>query len=396
MAGRKLLCFFLLRFFMPLQRLHISGYRSVRDLEVPLRPVTVITGANGTGKSNLYQALRLMAQAAAGRLARAVAEEGGTPSLLWAGGERVRYTKRKSPKRFTLGVETDSFSYRFAVGLPKPSSLPPGRSLFGADPEVKEERIWLSGPARPILMLDRQGPTAWLRNAEGVMDEYAFDLLKYESVLPQIVEAHRYPEIHLARQTLLDWRFYHHFRTDLESPLRSPQIGVHTPVLIHDGSDLAAALETILEIGDAEALLASVASAFRGARLRVEAPDGLFRVELDMPGLLRPLSAREFSDGQLRYLCLAAALLSPRPPTLIALNEPETSLHPDLFGPLAQLIARAAQQSQIWVTTHASGLVHNLTRTAEAEPIELTLAEGETWLSSNQNTPRRPHRTMSF
>ncbi len=143
-------------------------------------------------------------------------------------------------------------------------------------------------------------------------------------------------------------------------------------------------------------MLATVASAFRGARLRVEATEGLFRVELDVPGLLRPLSAREFSDGQLRYLCLAAALLSPRPPALIALNEPETSLHPDLYEPLAELVAQAARQSQIWITTHATAFVQILRRTAQAEPIELTLVEGETWLASNQNTPRSPHRTMSF
>ncbi len=102
---------------MPLLQLHVSGYRSVRDLEIALQPVTVITGANGTGKSNLYQALRLVAQAATGRLARAVAEEGGTPSLLWAGGERIRYTKKKLPKRFELGVQTDTFSYSLRGGI---------------------------------------------------------------------------------------------------------------------------------------------------------------------------------------------------------------------------------------------------------------------------------------
>jgi predicted ATPase len=313
---------------------------------------------------------------------------------MWAGGERIRYVKKKLPRRFTLAVDTDDFSYSFAVGLPKPSALPPGRSLFSADPEVKEENLWLLGAGKPVLMLDRRGPTAWLRNADGAMDEYAFELVKYESVLPQIIEAHRYPEIHLARQALLGWRFYHHFRTDLDSPLRSPQIGVQTTVLHHDGSDLAAALETILEIGDAEALNTAVANAFRGARLRIEATDGLFRLELEIPGLLRALSARELSDGQLRYLCLAAALLSPRPPSLIALNEPETSLHPDLYEPLAEMIARAARQTQVWITTHAEGLVRCLTKTAQTEPAEVVLIEGETWLASNENTPRRPHRKI--
>lgn len=377
---------------MGLTSLHISGYRSARDFKLPLKQVNIITGANGTGKSNLYQALMLVARAASGQFARAVAEEGGTPSVLWAGGERIRYTRKKPAKRFYLAVEADSFAFSFAVGVPKPSSLPPGRSLFGCDPEVKEEKLWLSDGSHPVLMLDRRGPTAWLRNAEGRMDEYSFSLLKYESVLSQIVEPHRYPEVNMVRQNLLEWRFYHQFRTDAQSPLRYPQIGVQTNVLSHDGSDLAAALETILEIGDEPALTDAIARAFRGARLRVEAQQTLFSIHLEVPGLLRCLDAREFSDGQLRFLCLCAALLSPRPPALIALNEPETSLHPDLYEPLARLIARASRNSQIWVATHARSLAEKIGECANTKPVELTLVEGETWRAEDPNTPRRPHR----
>jgi predicted ATPase len=381
---------------MPLTQLHVSGYRSVRDLKLPLHQVNVITGANGTGKSNLYQALMLVARAAEGQFARAIGEEGGTPSVLWAGGERIRYTRKQPVKRFCLGVETDSFDFSFAVGLPSPSSLPPGRSLFGSDPEVKEESLSLRTGAKSVLMLDRRGPTTWLRNPEGRMNEYPFALLKYESVLPQIVDPHRYPEVHLARQTLLSWRFYHQFRTDANSPLRSPQTGVQTNVLSQDGSDLAAALETIVEIGDEAALAETVASAFRGARLRIEAHRTLFSVSLETPGLLRPLHAREFSDGQLRFLCLCAALLSPRPPSLIALNEPETSLHPDLHQPLAQLIARVSRTSQIWVTTHARPLAEKIAEQCNTSLVELTLVEGETWRAGDPNMPRRPHQRLHF
>jgi len=384
---------------MALAHLNVVGYRSVRDLHLPLRQVNVITGPNGSGKSNLYQCLVLVAKAARGEFAKAVAEEGGTPSVLWAGDERIRYTRKKPPRRFHLEVETDLFSFSFATGLPSPSSLPvvppPHHSLFGNDPEVKEEKIWLpSGSrrnAKPVLMMDRRGPTVWLRNPGGTMDEYAFALAKHESALSQILEPHRYPELNGVRQTLLTWRFYHQFRTDAHSPLRYPQIGVHTDVLSQDGSDLAAVLETIIEIGDEETLAQTVAAAFRGARLRIEEHNTLFSLALDTPGLLRPLSAREFSDGQLRFLCLCAALLSPRPPALIALNEPETSLHPALYGPLAELIGRASRTSQIWVTTHSRLLADQIAGRCQTEPIELTLAEGETRLASEKGTPRRPY-----
>lgn len=92
----------------------------------------------------------------------------------------------------------------------------------------------------------------------------------------------------------------------------------------------------------------------------------------------RPLSARELSDGTLRYLCLLAALMSPRPPAFLALNEPETSLHPDLLEPLAALIVNASRDSQVWVTTHAEPLARALARRARVEPLRLTKEAGAT------------------
>ena len=102
-----------------------------------------------------------------------------------------------------------------------------------------------------------------------------------------------------------------------------------------DGHDLAAALQTIRAIGDAEALAAAVDDAFPGSTVSVCLTDAWFAVEMQQHGLLRPLGAGELSDGTLRYLLWVAALLTPRPPQLLVLNEPETSLHPDLLPALA-------------------------------------------------------------
>ena len=95
-------------------------------------------------------------------------------------------------------------------------------------------------------------------------------------------------------------------------------------------------------------------------------------------GLLRPLKAAELSDGTLRYLLLVAALLSPRPPTLMILNEPETSLHPDLLPPLARLIEQAAERSQVVVVSHAAALVSGLEDSADCTQIVLEKDLGET------------------
>jgi predicted ATPase len=197
-------------------------------------------------------------------------------------------------------------------------------------------------------------------------------------VLSQIIDPHLYPEISALRSQILSWRFYHQFRTDLDSPVRQPQIGVQTPVLSQDGSDLAAALQTILEIGEDGILRETIAQAFGGAELRIECVDTLFSIRLQVPGLLRPLQARELSDGQIRFLCLCAALLSPRPPSLLALNEPETSLHPDLIDAMARLIVLGARHTQLWITTHSEPLAERVEQHSGMPRIRLCMVDGET------------------
>jgi predicted ATPase len=105
-------------------------------------------------------------------------------------------------------------------------------------------------------------------------------------------------------------------------------------------------LQTIREIGSGDELEQAIGDAFPGAEIAVVNLDGYFEVEMRQHGLLRPSKAAELSDGTLRYLLLSAALLSPRPPSLMILNEPQTSLHPILLPPLARLIAKAAERSK--------------------------------------------------
>ena len=111
---------------------------------------------------------------------------------------------------------------------------------------------------------------------------------------------------------------------DSAAPSRAAQIGTFSPVLHHDGSNLAAALHT-LEIRPDEVLAMTIEDAFPGSRLSVEPHNGRFELLLQQHGLLRTLSAAELSDGTLRYLLWAAALLTPRPPELMVLNEPKTA-----------------------------------------------------------------------
>jgi predicted ATPase len=363
---------------MTVTRLEIAGYRSVRRLILPVHPVTVVVGPNGSGKTNLYRALYLLQAAAEGRLALTLAEEGGTPSVVWAGARDF-----KKPVRMKVGVTLDDeLAFELSCGIVPRDPSEPG-TLFVLDPEVKEEHLWVLSGGRRAVLMERKDRTAFLRDSEGKRVTFPTQLWSAESVLDQLAEPQRFPRLSELQRTLKAWRFYHQFRTDLESPARQTQVGVRTVALSNDGRDLAAALGTIQEIGDRRALEKGLDDAFPGAELEVQAPQGRFNLLLHMPGLNRPMGAGELSDGTLRYLCLLAALLSPRPPPFLALNEPETSLHPDLLEPLGRLIVGASKHSQIWVTTHAEALAKAVAKGSDCEPVRLVKQAGATELEED-------------
>ena len=368
-----------------LTTLGISNYRSLRDLVIPLKHLNVITGPNGSGKSNLYRALRLLADTAQGRIITSVAREGGLQSTLWAGPESlsrdmkrgeqpVQGTRRKHPVCLRLGFASDEFGYLIDMGLPQP-----GSSAFGLDPEIKRELIWYGSLPRPsTTLVDRNHCVVRVKDSEKGWNVVTHNLASFDSMMTHIADPRTAPETLSLRESIRAWRFYDHFRTDHASPARVPQVGTRTTVLADDGADLAAAMQTIREIGDSAALDRAVADAFPSARVRIEVDSGRFTLALEQHGMLRPLQASELSDGTLRYLLWVAALLTPRPPSLIVLNEPETSLHPDLLEALGRLIGQASRRSQVIVVTHSAALLGSLARESEYHPITLEKKLGET------------------
>jgi len=382
-----------------LSTLAVENYRSLRDLVLPLSRLTVVTGVNGSGKSSLYRALRLLADAARNGAVAALAREGGLPSTLWAGPETigravregrapVQGTRRSKPVGLRLGFAGDEFGYALDLGLPVPLK----ETVFNRDPEFKRECVW-SGPVlRPAALLaDRAGPAVRAREQSGAWGRETHRIGLTDSMLTAFADPRASPEVLVVRERIRSWRFYDHFRTDADAPARQARVGTRTPVLDHDGADLAAALQTIVEVGDADGLRSAIDDAFPGSRLDVAAgEDGRFGLRFRQHGLLRPLSAAELSDGTLRYLLWVAALLSPRPPELLVLNEPETSLHPDLLPALAALIATAAARTQVVVVTHARPLVRALDAVGDGMALlELEKEYGATVLAG-QATLDRP------
>lgn len=345
----------------------IRGYRSLREIVLPLARLTVVTGANGTGKSSLYRALRLLADCGRGEVIGSLAREGGLQSVLWAGPEqlggarrtgRVEGTTRTGPVSLEMGFAADDFGYLVDLGLPQMAGH---GSLFALDPEIKREAVFVGPVMRNSSTLVRRTRDYVEASAESGrgFDKVTQALPAYRSVLAEFAHPGAHPELAAVRDRLRNWRFYDGFRVDAGAPSRQRTVGTRTPVLSDDGGDLAAAIQTVVEAGGDD-LQRAIADAFDGATVSVTVHDGLFDLQLHQPGMLRPLRAAELSDGTLRFLLWAAALLSPRPPSLMVLNEPETSLHPDLVGPLASLIRAAADATQVVVVTHSRALLEHL------------------------------------
>lgn len=376
-----------------IRKLAIANYRSIRDLVLTLDQLNVVTGSNGSGKSNLYRALRLVSDTAYGSAVAAIAREGGLNSILWAGPQQfsqdvksgrhpVEGTVRSDRINLRLGFTCDEFSYAIDYGI---STQQPGSSMFFRDPEIKREVMWrdtdLWHSSRAVM--DRKRPVVRARNDAGKMKVVLKSLSSNESVLSALIDPRNHPEIHRLREEVRSWRFYDHFRVDADSPMRQPQVGSFAPVVSSDGSDLPSAWQTICEIGDVDRLKEHLEDAFPGSSVGIEDSEGMFALKMHQHGLLRALGQTELSDGTLRYLFWLVALHTPRPPNLMVLNEPETSVHVDLLPALGRMIAAISETMQIWVITHSDVLVESLERASGCNRIRLekdlgeTLVEGE-------------------
>lgn len=373
-----------------LRDVRIIGYRSLRSIHFPIGRPSVFVGANGVGKTNLYRSIELLQASAAGNLAQALAAEGGMDSALWAGERR-----RHEPVRIILKAGFASspvgeidYSYEVAAGV-VPSRdvgdgtrLPIAAAAFALEPQIKEETLTHHYRGRTHKLLDRRGPAAMARDIDGERSSIGEELLASETALGALGDGARYPDIATIRTTMLDWRFYHDLRTDRTSPLRQPCLVVTSPTLSSDGGNLAAVFATLTHIReDTVDLDRTIDDAFPGASLVVPPPGRFASFGMTFPDQpKRVFEAGELSDGTLRYLGLAGTLLAYRLPAFIALNEPEASLHPDLLEPLARLIVRASERTQVWLVTHSEKLALAIAGNGAIEPLTVVKRNGATWI----------------
>jgi hypothetical protein len=162
---------------VPLTAISIQGYRSIQRLHFDVDACSIFIGANGVGKTNLYKALGLLRSAADGNLTRAIAQEGGIESVLWAGRR-----PGKKPVRLALSAQFETLQYDVESGLPAP---PPfnTEAAFAIEPLVREERLIMRTGQRKVPMMERKGPMVALRNDDGVREVHKAAVLSSETAL---------------------------------------------------------------------------------------------------------------------------------------------------------------------------------------------------------------------
>lgn len=365
---------------LPVREFSATGYRSLKKIAYPVSRLDVFVGANGVGKSNLYRALELLRSAADNTLGRDLARE-GLDAAIWAGSRR-----RTEPAEIRLSATLNApdrvdatLTYEVVVGFPPP---PPLNNLaaFDVEPLIKAETLSHRIADHKVTLMDRRNDSVMARGEDGRPNAVDLDILASETVLGRLEDPVRYPALDLIRRTLLGWRFYHDLRTDFGSPLRRPCTAVATPTLMSDGSNLAAVFATLAHIRqDTVELDTLIDSAFPGAVLVIPKPGRTASFGMTFPDFpKRVFDATELSDGTLKFLALAGALMAYRLPPFIALNEPESSLHPDLMEPLGRLVAKAAERTQVWLVTHSERLASAIAATGAGSVRTVVKRDGAT------------------
>ncbi|MFL6197004.1 MAG: AAA family ATPase [Thermoanaerobaculia bacterium] len=326
---------------MRIKVLSVSGFRSLRDVEWLPRDLNVLIGPNGSGKSNLLQVLDLLQKAAAGKLSEEILRQGGIVPLL--------YDERAQTISWILKTTSATEEGRFLYHLTL-QRLGLTSSFRIRDEILKGDRTrLLERDTQHINVIDRLGTSINLGSLVPE-DEAALSRLDIPTVSsPEASEFHR---------RVLGWDVYHNFRVDRDAPLRQAAVARLERKIAPDGQNLIPVLHTLYS-GNRE-FKGSVDAAMRAAfgteyeeLVFPPAADQRVQLRIRWRSLKTEQSAANLSDGTLRFLLLLAILANPEPGDLIAIDEPETGLHPGMFPIIAELATAASERTQMIFTTHS-------------------------------------------
>ena len=325
-----------------IDRIQIEGFKSIREADITLRPLNVLIGPNGVGKSNFVALFRLLNQIIERRLQTHVSTVGGANGLLHSG------RKTTPTMKVQLTFSDAANGYRCA--------------LQGADDEslfFAEEVVWFHDKnfVRPYT--------------EDIGSGHRETRLTNEQGQPTTRIANH------VIAALRNWRIYHFHDTSPEAKVKQVCELHDNRALKGDASNLAAFLYLLKQqhpahyrnIADAVRMVAPFFDDFVLEPLALN-PEKI-RLEWREKGAEHFFGPSALSDGTLRFMCLATLLLQPHLPTTILLDEPELGLHPYAITLLAELLRGAATKTQVIASTQSTSLVNQF------EPQNVVVVERE-------------------
>jgi len=370
---------------MKILNLTIQGYRSLKDVSWSPDDLNVLIGPNGSGKSNLLRVLELISVSARGQLGKYIQRAGGMDPLVWDGkADGIKFVVETSPVEKNRDVDKDSLTYKMDMGrVGKGSTYRIDYELLGNYYRVeKGEQI------EPFKMIERDA-----RNAV-VFDENEHSLVAPEE---SIIEEESLLSLSSGPFTqnrfippfqayLAGWSVYHDLHVNMDAPIRQPTIARHETRVEPDGQNLISVLHT-LYTGDRDfkndinlAMRAAFGDDF-DELVFPPAADQRIQLRVRWKTLSREQSAADLSDGTLRFLFLLTVLASPNPAPLIAIDEPETGLHPSMLPIVAEYAVDASERTQVILTTHSPQLLDAFKDVVPKTTV-VKWAEGETVLQN--------------
>ena len=355
-----------------IEELEVKGFRSLREVRWKPGRLNVLIGPNGSGKSNLLHALSLLQSAAEGELPREILKLGGIGPLLWDG-----QASSLSWHLLTHPLDGPLFTYDLKlVQLGSTSSYRVEEERLTEEDDDLQFHRSLRRSLHKVYINDGEDPT-WDVDSEDLQEDQP---LLFSLGTPFGGRPH-----HRFRKGLRQWMVYHDMRVDREALIRQAAVARFEKQIAADGQNLIPVLHT-LYTGDRtfkKSLDAAMRAAFGTDYEELVFPpaaDQRIQLRLRWRSLKTEQSAANLSDGTLRFLLLIAILANPEPGDLIAIDEPETGLHPNMLPIIAELATEASERTQVILTTHSPQFLDAFT----GEPPTTTVAEwvdGETKLS---------------
>lgn len=350
-----------------IKRLKVSGLLSFgpTGIDLPMRGLNVLIGANGSGKSNFIEVIGLLHALPKG-LPRPDRGLGSLREWMWKG----------DPSK-GIPSATEAVISAVITGSPKRPDLRHEIGIclsdawFGISHELIQDEKGRGSSQRPVKHYGfsaRGKPTLYdpKRQTSPVRAKHVHS---DESILAQVKDPDHYPALARLQEGYQSMRLYRDWSFGPTSPQRLEQdLGGNSEFLENRGRNLALVFKDInnriLRAGSVDDWKVWIDKIYAGidkVSTVTNSMNGQGTVQLIMvEDGARLIGAQHLSDGTLRYLSLLAILLHPKPPELLVIEEPELGLHPDLIHIVADLLKQASKRTQLIVTTHSRGLVEAL------------------------------------